>query len=681
MVVEGASFFPLENSSERRLRLILEQIPAAVWTTDADLRVTSSGGGGLGALSILPADVMGMLLDEHFRDHPRRDGVVDVHRRALAGEKLAYETGWFGRDLYVTLQPLLADDGSIEGTLGTALDITDQKRAERRYSALFARNLAGVFRSTISGRLLEGNDSFARIFGYESAAEMLALPTPSLYFTAEEREEVISQIRQHGEIVNFEARLRRRDGATVWALLNETLVPGDSGDDVLEGTIIDITARKLAEERIEYQAFHDSLTDLPNRFLFNDRLGRALSQARRQKRAIAVLFLDLDHFKLINDTMAHSAGDELLRQVAERFSACLRADDTVARIGGDEFVFILPELDRADAAHGAAHVAEKVLAEVRRPFVIQTRELFVTASIGIAIAPHDATDVETLVKNADSAMYRAKDLGRNTYQFHTPTAQRRAEARLTLETALRRALDRDELFLVYQPQVELATGRISGFETLVRWNRPGVGIVEPKDFIPLAEEIGSIVPIGEWVLATACRQMRRWHEAGRPELRLAVNLSARQFQHEKLTKMVEDVLEETGFDAHRLELEITESLSIRDVDLTIGRLSHFRTLGIRASLDDFGTGYSSLGHLRFLPIDSVKIDRSFIVDLRDDGPERMIVQAIVTMAQSLKLRVVAEGVETADQQRILTELGCDELQGFVFSRPLCIGDVETLLAR
>ena len=392
-----------------------------------------------------------------------------------------------------------------------------------------------------------------------------------------------------------------------------------------------------------------------------------------------MLFLDLDHFKLINDTMAHSAGDELLRQVAERLTACLRADDTVARLGGDEFVFILPELDRADAAHGAAYVAEKVLAEVRRPFVIQARELFVTASIGIAIAPHDATDVETLVKNADSAMYRAKDLGRNTYQFHTPTAQRRAEVRLTLETALRRAVDRDELFLVYQPQVELATGRISGFETLLRWNRPGVGVVEPKDFIPLAEEIGSIVPIGEWVLATACRQMRKWHEAGHPELRLAVNLSARQFQHEKLTKMVEDVLAETGFDANRLELEITESLSIRDVDLTIGRLSHFRNLGIRASLDDFGTGYSSLGHLRFLPIDSVKIDRSFIVDLRDDGPDRMIVQAIVTMAQSLKLRVVAEGVETEEQRRILTELGCDELQGFVFSRPLCIAEVAKLL--
>jgi polar amino acid transport system substrate-binding protein len=352
----------------------------------------------------------------------------------------------------------------------------------------------------------------------------------------------------------------------------------------------------------------------------------------------------------------------------------------VARIGGDEFVFVLPEMAPADAAAGAAKVAGKVLAEVRRPFTVQGRELFVTASIGIAISPHDGSDSETLVKNADSAMYRAKEFGRNNYQFHTPLAQRRAEVRLTLETALRRAIEREELFLVYQPLVELATGKISGFETLLRWNRPGVGVVEPKDFIPLAEEMGTIVAIGEWVLRTACRQMREWHRAGHPELRLAVNLSPRQFQHEKLTRMVEGVLQETGFDAHRLELEITESLSIRDVDLTVGRLSHFRKLGIRAALDDFGTGYSSLGHLRFLPIDSVKIDRSFITDLREEGPERMIVQAIVTMAQSLDLCVIAEGVETDAQRRILTELGCNEMQGFVFSRPLVVDDVRKLLA-
>lgn len=680
-ITERKAFERRLGEGERRIRLILDQVPAAVWTTDREFRITSSMGGGLAAMGLAQNQMIGIVLSEHFAEAPNYEKVMAVHAAALAGEKLSYESEWGGRDLYVSIQPLLAEDGSTVGVLGVAFDITDRKRAERRYESLFARNLAGVFRSTISGRLLEANDSFSRIFGYESAAEMIAVGTQSLYFSPADREDVLAQIRTRGEIMNFEARLRRRDGQVVWVLLNERMVPGSDGDDILEGTIVDITARKQAEEQIEYQAFHDSLTNLPNRFLFNDRLARALAHSRREKTSVAVLFLDLDHFKLINDTMAHSAGDELLRTVSERLTGCLRAEDSVARIGGDEFVFVLPNMTSGETAAGAARVAEKVLVEMRRPFVIHGQELFVTASIGIAISPHDGEDIETLLKNADSAMYRAKDFGRNNYQFHRPFAQRRAEIRLTLETALRRAAERDELFLVYQPQVELATGRISGFETLLRWNRPGIGIVEPKDFIPLAEEIGSIVPIGEWVLWTACRQMKKWHEAGHGSLRLAVNLSARQFQHPKLTHMVETVLRDTAFDPHWLELEITESLSIRDVDLTIGRLSHFRKLGIRASLDDFGTGYSSLGHLRVLPIDSVKVDRSFIVDLRQDGAERMIVQAIVTMAQALNLRVVAEGVETEAQRRILKSLGCDEMQGYVFSRPLSVHDAETLLTR
>jgi diguanylate cyclase (GGDEF)-like protein/PAS domain S-box-containing protein len=667
------------REGERRLRLILSQMPVAVWTTDRELRVTSSVGGGLEALGLLPDQMVGVLLPEYFARSEEDAAVMSAHVRALAGETMHYESQWQGREVYVSLQPLRGDDGQIEGTIGITFDITERKLAERRYESLFARNLAGVFRSTVSGKLLEANDSFARIFGYESAAEMLSLPTPSLYFSQQERDEVIRQVRFRGEIMNFEARLRRRDGNPIWTLLNETLVPGLDGDDVLEGTIIDITARKLAEEQIVYQAFHDSLTDLPNRFLFNDRLERALARCHRNNHAVAVLFFDLDHFKLINDTMSHSAGDQLLREVAGRLSACVREEDTVARIGGDEFVFVLPDMTSAQAAAGSARVAEKVLAEIRRPFTIQDRELFVSASIGIAISPHDGEDIETLVKNADGAMYRAKDYGRNNYQFHTPFAQRRAEVRLTLETALRRAVERDELFLVYQPQVELQTGRINGFEALLRWNRPDLGVVEPKDFIPLAEEIGSIVPIGEWVLWTACRQMHEWHLAGHEHLRLSVNLSPRQFQHEKLTRMLETVVQQTRMNPRRLELEITESLSIRDVDLTIGRLSHFRTLGITAALDDFGTGYSSLGHLRFLPIDCVKIDRSFITDLQQEGAERIIVQAIVTMAQSLKLRVVAEGVETDGQRRILKGLGCDEMQGYVFSRPLAVPDVWSLL--
>jgi diguanylate cyclase (GGDEF)-like protein/PAS domain S-box-containing protein len=659
------------KSMERKLRTILDQIPAAVWTTDLQLVVTSSIGGGLGSLGFVPSDMVGISLFDYFRGHERRDLILDVHLRAINGEMAAWESRWNDHDLLLRVQPLRDANGQISGAIGVTFDITDQKRAERRYQALFARNLAGVFRSTLTGRILEANDALARIFGHESPAAMVGEQKGDIFYDDKDREALIAELRLHGEIANFEVRLRRRDGLPVWVLLNESIAfDQDLGEEVLEGTIVDITARKLAEERIEYQAYHDALTDLPNRFLFLDRLVIALAQAKRHNRCVAVLFLDLDHFKVVNDTLAHSAGDDLLRAVASRVTSVLRSEDTVARLGGDEFVFILPNVQPSGAAANAARVAEKVLDVTRHPFMIAGQELFVTASIGIAMSPHDGTEPETLVKNADAAMYRAKDQGRNSYHFHTPLSQRRAEVRLTLEGALRRAIERDELFLVYQPQVELKTGRVSGFEALLRWNRPGVGVMEPKDFIPLAEEIGAIVPIGEWVLASACRQMRAWHLQGRTDLRLAINLSPRQFQHESLTRMVENVLEDTQLDASALEIEITESLSIRDSDMTIGRLSHFRGLGITVSLDDFGTGYSSLAHLRMLPIDSLKIDRSFITDLREHGAERAIVEAIVTMAHSLGLRVIAEGVETEAQQEILAAVGCDEIQGFVFSRPL-----------
>jgi len=668
------------KSMERKLRTILDQIPAAVWTTDLNLVVTSSIGGGLGSLGFVPSDLVGISLFDYFRGHERRDLILDVHLRAITGEAAAWESRWNDHDLLLRVQPLRDANGQISGAIGVTFDITDQKRAERRYQALFERNLAGVFRSTLGGRILEANDALARIFGAESPAEMVGDRNGDIFFTDKDREDLIGRLRAHGEIQNFEVRLRRRDGTPVWVLLNESICfDEDFGEEVLEGTIVDITARKEAEERIEYQAYHDALTDLPNRFLFLDRLVIALAQAKRHNRCVAVLFLDLDHFKVVNDTLAHSAGDDLLRAVALRLTSCLRSEDTVARLGGDEFVFILPNVHPSGAAASAARVAEKVLDVVRTPFVINGQELFVTASIGIAMSPHDGMEPETLVKNADAAMYRAKDQGRNAYHFHTPLSQRRAEVRLTLESALRRAIERDELFLVYQPQVDLKTGRISGFEALLRWNRPGFGVMEPKDFIPLAEEIGAIVPIGEWVLSSACRQMRIWHLQGRSDLRLAINLSPRQFQHESLTKMVESVLEDTQLDASSLEIEITESLSIHDSDLTIGRLSHFRGLGITVSLDDFGTGYSSLAHLRMLPIDSVKIDRSFITDLREIGAERAIVEAIVTMAHSLGLRVVAEGVETEAQQAVLSAVGCDEMQGFVYAKPLRPEDMGAML--
>ncbi len=663
------------KAAERRLRAIVDQLPASVWTVDRDVRITSALGGSLATLGYTSEDLVGKTFPELGLGEAGARA-IELHRRALGGETIQYDGRWAGRDLFVRIQPLTDAGGEIAGALGITFDITGQKRAERRYQALFERNLAGVFRSSVAGDLLECNEAFARIFGYNTAEEMRDICTRDLYWDPNDRAEVITSLRSRGELRNFELRLRHRTGEIVWTLLNETIVHGENGtEDVLEGTIIDITPRKIAEERMQYQAFHDSLTDLPNRFLFNERLNLVIAQSKRYGRKAAVMFLDLDDFKTINDTMAHTAGDELLRGVAERLSACLRADDTVARIGGDEFVFIIPELAGAAAA---ARAAERILEEVRLPFTVQGRELFVTASMGIATFPADGEDAETLVKNADSAMYRAKEAGRNQFQFHTPLSQRRAEVRLTLETALRRALEREELFLVYQPQVELATRRIVRFEALLRWMRPGLGVMEPADFIPLAEELGTIVPIGEWVLRTACAQLRAWQSAGL-SAGMSVNLSPRQFQHDRLTRLVEDVLAETSVDPHGVEIEITESLSIRDSDLTVSRLSYFRNLGMRVALDDFGSGYSSLAHVRFLPIDTVKIDRSFITDLAELPAERKIVQAIVTMAHALNLRVVAEGVETEAQRDVLAALGCDDIQGYVFSRPVTVDAAEALL--
>lgn len=538
--------------------------------------------------------------------------------------------------------------------------------AESRYRSLFERNLAGVYRSTVDGRLLECNDAFARILGYDTIEDVMSRSTWDLYFTREEREEGVSILWERRELANFELRMRRKDGTPVWVLENETIREEPGRPAIIEGTIVDVTDRKTAEDRIQYQAFHDPLTDLPNRLLFTDRLELSIAHARRSAAQLAVFVLDLDHFKLINDTMGHAAGDDLLRSVASRLQEHLHQDDTVARMGGDEFTVLLTDVQHAE---GPAKVALALLESFREPHVVQGREIFITASLGIALFPADGEDADTLVRNADNAMYRAKDLGRASVQFHTPAIQQRTAERLLLETALRRALDRSEFFLEYQPQVNLRTGQIVAVEALVRWHHPDRGVMPPNSFIPLAEEIGAILPLGEWVLRTASAQLLEWSRAGCRPVRIAVNLSARQFQHAGLHQLVEGVLLDTGLDPSRLELEITESLAMRDAEYSRAVLTEFKRLGIRLTIDDFGTGYSSLSYLKLLPIHSLKIDRSFIRDISRDAVDRAIVKSMIEMAHCLGLTVVAEGVELEDQRSVLEELGCDDMQGFLFSRP------------
>jgi diguanylate cyclase (GGDEF)-like protein/PAS domain S-box-containing protein len=572
--------------------------------------------------------------------------------------------------------------GGRRSRLVIAVDVTERKQAEEklreneeRYRLLFERNLAGVFRSTLDGRILEVNDSLARIFGYERE-ELLAQSSYSLYFNREERQRVMARLREQRTLSNVELRMRRRDGSPVWVLENMTLLDTAEGG-ILEGTIIDISDRKAAQEQVEYQAYHDVLTGLPNRLLFRDRISVALAHARRARRAVAVMFLDLDHFKLVNDTLGHTVGDGLLQAVADRLVSCVRGDDTVARMGGDEFTILISDIAET---RSASTVAQKVLDSISRPIDVDGHELFVTTSIGIAIFPDDGSDAETLLKNADRAMYRAKELGRNNYQFATHALVEGAAGRLSLERSLHHAFERNEFVIHYQPMIEVGTRRVVGAEALIRWVSPEFGLMMPDSFVPVAEETGLIVPLGEWVLRTACAQMRTWHRAGHTDLNVAVNLSARQFQQRDLTSTIERILDETGLPPSSLDIEITESTAMHNAEMSLAILTRIKQMGVHISIDDFGTGYSSLAYLKLFPIDTVKIDQHFVRDLAEQPMDGAIVSAVISMARALKLRVVAEGVETEQQLEFLRRQHCETIQGFLCSRPLPAEEFEAVLA-
>ncbi len=485
--------------------------------------------------------------------------------------------------------------------------------------------------------------------------------------------------RQRGESVpaRYEFKIERRDGEERWLDSSASSVEFGGRPAVL-GIAFDVTERKRAEEQIKSLAYHDVLTGLPNRLLFNDRLNVAVAQAHRQQQRLGILFLDLDRFKVINDSLGHSLGDRLLQAVAERLEAGVREGDTVARLGGDEFILLLPGIARAD---DIARVAEKILDSLRLPFRLEGRDLFVTASIGLSLYPEDGLDGETLVKNADIAMYRAKEQGRDNFQLYTQTMNERAVERLQLESSLRKALAHGELLLHYQPLLDLSTGRVHGVEALLRWEHPESGLVYPGEFMHLAEITSLILPIGVWTLRTACAQIKKWQEEGHPHLSVAVNLSARQFSQPEVVEHVKRALRETGLSARSLDLEITESHAMANAEATIHTLRELKALGVRISIDDFGIGYSSLSYLKRLPIDTLKIDQSFVRDITSDPDDAAIATAIIALAHTLKLRVVAEGVETQQQLEFLSTRQCDRMQGFLFSRPLAAADCGEFLAR
>lgn len=479
-------------------------------------------------------------------------------------------------------------------------------------------------------------------------------------------------------IMARECTIKRKDGEVRTISKNADLLRDVNGD-IMGGveSFEDITEHKKAEEMLNSMAYYDSLTGLSNRILFNDRLALALAQARRTKEMLAVLYIDLDNFKTINDTLGHAVGDHMLQLVGKRLKNCMREGDTIARLGGDEFVLLLPQIR---SAKDATTVAKKLLEAFNLPFDLDNRELFITTSIGISLYPYDGKDAETMLKNADTALYRAKEHGKNNYQLYTSAMNAKAFERLALENSMRRALERTEFVVHYQPQVDLSTGQIVGMEALLRWQHPDLGLIYPSEFISLAEETGLIVSIGNFALKAACRQNKAWQDAGYPPIRMAVNLSAKQFHQHDLAEHIARVLKDTDLSPRFLELEITESVVMKNTMSIESTLYKLKNMGIKVTIDDFGTGYSSLSYLKRFPIDGLKIDRMFIRALATDPNDAAIVKAIIAMAESLNLRVVAEGVETLDQLEYLRSLKCNEIQGYLISRPVPAKEATDLLA-
>jgi len=688
------------EESEAQYRAMFEGSPDAILLADPETGIILDANPAASRLLGRPsAEIVGLHQSEI---HPPQKGKYSRETFTKHVEDAREQKGLHPSDMTI-LRPdgtevpveVLAQMVTIKGKKvlqGVFRDITIRKKVEQkldesidRFRRLSEAGFEGIIISE-EGVIVDANTRMA---------EMLACKFSDLIgskvsdFVAPESLTSFENTIASGSEERNELFARRREGSTFPVEIQGKSLPYE-GRMLRITAIRDITERKEAEEQIRYLAYYDNLTGLPNRTFYKELVSRSLLLAKRHHWTIAILFIDLDYFKRINDTLGHDIGDQLLRTVGDLVKTCIRKSDfiarseqdelenVVARLGGDEFIVLLNEIAHSQ---DASRVARRILKELARPFNLAGHEVFVTASIGIALYPMDGNDAENLLKNADVAMYHAKNQGRNNYQFYTQSMNATSLQRLDLENDLRKALDRSEFLLYYQPTVNVQTGAIIGAEALVRWRHPEKGMISPVEFIPLAEETGLIVPIGEWVLRTACIQNTAWQDAGNKPLRMSVNLSSRQFDQEGLIEIVSNALDDSVFDPQYLELEITESTIMKNPEKAATTLQKLKDMGICLSIDDFGTGYSSLGNLRRFPLDTLKIDRSFVMNITTDNDDAAITTAIIAMAHSLKLRVIAEGVESEEQKSFLRDLGCHEMQGYLFSQPLAANDFFELFKK
>jgi diguanylate cyclase (GGDEF)-like protein/PAS domain S-box-containing protein len=673
------------REAEARLKTILNTVQAGILLIDAETHV------------IVDANDVAARMIGDLRE--RLVGSV-CHKYVCAAEQGQCPITEGGQPLDNSQRVLLTAAGGRIPVLKTAarlslngrdhvvesfIDITASKQAEdalrqseERYRSLYCNMHEGVALHELvydaSGQpadyvILDVNPSYERILGIPRTRAVGARAS-ALYGAGEPPYiDIFAEVVRSGTAACFETLFDPMQ--RFFSISATSPAPGQFAT-IFE----DITERRRAEDEMQSLAYLDTLTGLPNRILLQDRLSGALIRAEREGCLVGILFLDLDRFKPINDTLGHAVGDRLLKSVADRLRECVRKSDTVARLGGDEFVLVLTSVQRE---LDTTLVAQEILRRLAQPFAVGDRDIYSSASIGIAIYPLDGRDADTLLKNADMAMYAAKDQGRNTYQFYTDEMNRRALERLGLETSLRRALQSGELFLQYQPQVDLARNKITGVEALLRWRHPEQGLIPPGRFIPVAEETGLILPVGEWALRAACIQGRAWQDAGLPPLRIAVNLSGQQFKQPGFVDLVQRTLDETGMSPELLELELSESMFAEGGDETLQRLRALKGMGVHVAIDDFGTGYASLSYLRKCPIDRVKIAQTFLRDISANPDDAAIVETILAIARSLALEVIAEGVETAEQFAFLGSRQCDDMQGYYFAVPLLPQDVERLL--